>query len=261
METYKSWRIIDGKLILVIVDKDENIVNRVPNKDELKGLKYEIYNARHIKHNETNTCDRCGTYLLIGGNPHREYEKGEDTGKWLCNKCYCSDSYKIVAKSVSGRRTGFINQNCTSGKGDIFEEITCVARIIDNLNYENDNFNSQIDHSRDSEYGILQTKGSSLLNYRGRQYWGFCTRGIVNMCIRDDNKIFDNVILYCMDKEMKNVLRVYIIPYEEVSVRTKINININSSKNSWYEKYRVDYKLYNDVYHKILLKKSRKTSI
>jgi len=40
---YKSYRIIDGKPRWVIVDETGNIVNRNPNKDELKGLKKEIY--------------------------------------------------------------------------------------------------------------------------------------------------------------------------------------------------------------------------
>ena len=38
-EFYKSYRIIDGKPRWIIIDKDENIINRNPNKEELKGLK------------------------------------------------------------------------------------------------------------------------------------------------------------------------------------------------------------------------------
>jgi len=251
MQTYRSYRIIDGKPKWIITDEKGYIINKQPGKEELKSSKY----SKEIRPEEQKICDRCGTDLWKGGNPRKEYREGKWTGRWLCNKCSCKDRYEDVEKSISGRRTGLISQKCPSGKGDIFEQITCDTRGLNNLNYENDNFNSPIDHSRDPEYGILQTKGASLRNYLGRQVWGFCTRGEVERYIREDDKKFDNMILYCMDKEMKNVLRVYIIPYEEVILRTKININVNSSKYSWYEKYRVDEKPYNGAYHRILLKK------
>lgn len=46
MTEYKSVRLIDGKPRKVIVDENGNIVNRNPNKDELKGLEKEFYENR-----------------------------------------------------------------------------------------------------------------------------------------------------------------------------------------------------------------------
>ncbi len=43
MKYYKSVRLVDGKPRWVIVDENDNIVNKNPSKDELKGLEEEPY--------------------------------------------------------------------------------------------------------------------------------------------------------------------------------------------------------------------------
>lgn len=85
----KSYRIIDGKPRCVIVDETGNIVNRNPNKDELKGLKKEIGphgNTRNISSTQQN-CDGCKT-LFVKYRLHKEYKKKCWTGRLLCNSCY-----------------------------------------------------------------------------------------------------------------------------------------------------------------------------
>ena len=128
-----------------------------------------VYHKRikKIYYNRTNTCDICGKDL-VPGKSYREYDKeGKWTGRWLCNECWGkyyqkndADSQNNMKRSLAGRRTGNLNPSSTQAKGDVFEYITCKVRGVKNLNIENDNYNSPIDHSRDQEYGILQSKGS-----------------------------------------------------------------------------------------------------
>ena len=68
MTYYKSWRLIDGKPRLVIVDETGNIVNRNPTEDELKGLDKELYKDGRSK-------PRCG--YIVGTTCYRCIE--EDT--------------------------------------------------------------------------------------------------------------------------------------------------------------------------------------
>lgn len=49
---YKSCRIIDGKSKLVIVDDNRNIINRNPNKEELKDLEYEKYEKYIVQYTD-----------------------------------------------------------------------------------------------------------------------------------------------------------------------------------------------------------------
>jgi hypothetical protein len=112
------------------------------------------------------------------------------------------------------------------------------------LNLENYNFHTPVDHSIDSEYGILQSKGA-VYNTVHRTWhvdWS-----------NEHNKVFDNLIFYCMSKDMKNVERVYIFPYEEVMMRCGISVTKNFSDMPWYEKYEIDATRYNDTYRNLKL--------
>ena len=177
---------------------------------------------------------------------YREYDKkGNWTGRWLCINCWQKfdpNSPNNIRKSLAGRRTGNIDPNSSSGKGDIFEQIVCKARGVKNLNYENDNFNEPLDHSRDPELGIIQTKGAIYNSING--VWKNNGFGI------EHKKEFDYIIFLCMDAYMKNIERAYHFPKKEVKKRTGITITKNPSRGGqWYEKYRVDEKPYNDAYH------------
>lgn len=192
-------------------------------------------------YNETNTCDRCGKYILLGpGNPRREYNTdGSLTGKWLCGECGTNDLQKKLADS----RTGNLNPYSSKAKGDILEEVTCKVHGVKNLNIEDNNFTSSLDHSRDPKYGILQTKGA--IYDPNRKSWH-------NRVNNEHGKDFDNIIFYCISRNMKNIDRIYIIPWEEIYIRKNIEIIEEPSKGGWYEEYRIDEKPYNDAYHKIL---------
>lgn len=149
--------------------------------------------------------------------------------------------YRDNIAHITDSRNNFLDPISAPGIGYIFQNITCRARKVDDLNIVNNDFNSPLDHSIDVELGIIQSKGS--------KYYHNCTWHCV--WINEHEKDFDHLIFYCMDKDMKNVERVYIFPWEEVLKRSNITIYKNSI-GGWYRKYRVDEKPFNDAYHELL---------
>ncbi len=250
MTKYKSYRIIDEKAKWVIIDEDGKIIDKEPSNEKLRSLEKDIYLRK--RYNDTNTCDRCGiNFDIATGNPCREYdEKGNRTGKRLCHNCYEKfdpNSQKNIIKSLRNRRTRSLNPNSSQAKGDLFEELTCQWIGVKNLNKESDNYKSPIDHSHDSELGIIQTKGRFYDSIN--RYWTFS-------CLeRDWDKEFDNMICYCASKNGKIIEKIYIFPISEIIGRTSIGIYKNSSRGEWYEKYRVtdeeEIKKVNNIWKKI----------
>lgn len=242
MTKYRSYRIIDGKGKWVIVDNNGKIIDKNPSKEDLKSTVLHKSSDRRVPklyYNRTNTCDRCGEKLVLG-KVWREYNReGNWTGNWVCGKCqqrYDPNSLNNIIKSMANRRTGNINPNCTSAKGDLFEELTCRWRGVKNLNIENDNYESSIDHSRDSELGIILTKGKFYDPVNG--LWK-------QECKRDHNKEFHNLIFYCVSNDGKIIERIYIFPKEEIIKRIGFAIVKNPTRtggryDQWYEKYRCD---------------------
>lgn len=201
------------------------------------------YNKKY--YNRTNTCNICGiNFDNASGNPTREYNKeGDWTGRWLCVNCWYSIDYRQrpdnlanIIKSLANHRTGNLDPNCTSAKGDLFEELTARWRGIKRLSIENDNYGLPFDHSIDSELGVIETKGI-FFNFRERR-WGFSYN-------HRDYREIDCMICYCASKDGKKIERIYIFPVEEVIKRTGIAIYKNPTNSSgcsilsWYERYRV----------------------
>lgn len=58
------------------------------------------------------------------------------------------------------------------------------------------------------------------------------------------------MIGHCTDRHMKNIEKTVIIPKFEIMKRGNIRIYINDEYR-WYEKYIVDEKPYNDIYHNL----------
>jgi hypothetical protein len=247
---YKAYRIIDGKAKWVIVDKDERIVDNNPSKEELEKLQKEIqlpYSRKKKKYNESNTCQNiidgeiCGR-ILISDNALRERdEKGVPTGKWICMNCWKKnysqrpDSYNNIIKLFRDRRTGCQDPDSSNAKGDLFQRVTCEWRHLEDLNIENDNYNSEIDHSVDPELGRIDTKGKFFNRYVG-SYGGWPIT-----VLKDHKKNYDYLIVYCVSKDKKYIERIYIFPKKEIDIRGKISIVKSPTKGGqWYEKYRVE---------------------
>ncbi len=204
--------------------------------------------ARIIYYNDTNTCQRvkedgniCGNKLEPGSTYREKDKNGHFTGRWVCRTCWGKDyqqndpnSQHNIIKKLAGRRTRNISPNCSSAKGDLFEELTCRWRGVKNLNIENDNYGSPMDHSKDPELGIIQTKGSFFhIIYNQHEGWKFNVE-------REHNKEFDNMISYCVSKDRKRIEGIYILPKKDVIKRiSTIVIVRNPSRSVWYEKYRV----------------------
>lgn len=209
-----------------------------------------------IFYNPTGICDRCNKEKLIQGKVYREYNKdGNWTGKWLCGKCWHKEKsaknhevFKLLAK----HRTNKCDLDITNSRGSALEELTCIWRGVKNLNIENDNYNSPIDHSRDSELGIIQTKGGTYYLNGWR----------LNKLDRERNKPIDYIIFYCVDKNFRNIERIYIIPKSEIIGRQGITFVKDPSRGiPWYEKYRVKdegtLKMVNDIWIDIINKKTK----
>lgn len=217
--------------------------------------------SNKMQYNPTNSCDkiikvgfswkRCGRkFDEMKGHPCREYNNdGNWTGRWLCDHCYDKDYRRFnpnsttnIKKSCANKRSGNMKMDNNRSKGDLYEAVTCKIRRVDNINILNDNYSSPIDHSRDFELGIIQTKGKLYDNIYKR--W-------VQNCERELYKVFDNLIFYCLSKDGKIIERVYIIPRHEVANRINIGIYDNN-KPHWYDIYRVDERPYNDAYQDLL---------
>lgn len=210
-----------------------------------------------VYYNITNTCDRCRENgidtKLIPGKAYKEYNKERHwTGRYLCNSCWYitdygkrPDSHNNLKKALTNRRTGNQDTNSVQEKGDNFQELTCIWRstvssiIVKDLNIENDNYSrgSPIDHSPDSELGIIQTKGRFYDPRNGCWTTDF---------IREWDKEFDYVIFYCANNDGSIIERIYIIPKEEVIKTQSIGIfkkptcgRYGSPFTPWYEQYRV----------------------
>ncbi len=148
---------------------------------------------------------------------------------------------------VTDHRSGNLDPNCSYGKGDKFEELTCIWREVEILSNKSDCFNLPYDHSRDSELGIIETKGRILNEYG---FWGFSSLE------RHYNKEYDNMICYCVSRDGRHIEKIYIFPKEIIKTNS-ISIYANRRKDSWawYDKYMIKdegiIKRVNEIWEKI----------
>lgn len=262
MSIYKVHISIDGENFFWIIVENKKIINKNPSKEELAKITTRVH-----FYNKTNICPICkennnitDNSILYPKNALCEIDKNRNqTGERICKSCYGknrrkNDPYCIdnVKKSLSDRRTENQNQNHQNYIGDLCEETTCIWRKVDNLNIVYDNYEYPVDHSRNPELGILQTKGRSYDPYRGCWEQNFLS--LHNTIMKGFE--FDNLIFYCLSKNRKLIERIYIIPKEEIIKRNSIKIVKNNSRNiGWYEKYRtIDVnvlKKVNDIWKEI----------
>lgn len=128
MVYYKSYRIIDEKPKLVIIDEEGNIIKNPTNKQKKEAILEETKGRI-----EGRTCCRCSIDLSYGDPNHgRRYRnnKGEWDGKsWICEKCHNELSilktkeirekygYKSQQSYLKGRACCRCNIDLSSGIG------------------------------------------------------------------------------------------------------------------------------------------------
>lgn len=244
MTEYTSKRYIDGKIRQIIVDESGNIINRNPNKDELKDLDEEQYVRniipKTIHHNRTNTCDRCGiNFDKAFGKPHRERDReGNWTGKWDCQSCWQKfdpfSSHSIM-RSLRNRRTGNQNPDHSVTIGDQVQKLVNTLRNFIDLNIKDDNYNSPID-SIDPITGLKYQIKGKLYNSRNGQ-WTFAELE------KEWEKEYHSVICVCISRDENTIDRLYEFPKSETIKRSISIVKYDSKgrlyKNGWYEKYRI----------------------
>lgn len=250
MTFYKAWKIpgIGKKPMWVIVDEAGKTVNNNPTKDELKDLDFEIRphgNTRIESYNETNTCDRCQIVKLSLGKAFREYDKcGKKTGKWLCKSCWdkdpMSDNTRNLVKSMARCRIIGFDKNYSKYRTIMSEAVVAKFLRCEYTNIEMDDFNHRID-LRDKMLGCIDVKAVSPDD---RDYFGFRTRRKCDC---------DTYVCLGMDETWKNVEAVYIVPNnEEIIGISMIKVARYKKFGSIYDRYEVDPKPYNDIYHDLI---------
>lgn len=217
---YRSYRLINGKPRWVVVNNKGKIMNYEPNKYNLKDT--FIWDLSYVY---GDTCDKCKTGILNIKNAFREYSKdGDWTGRWLCKVCYDIVYNRYRDMRITCCRSLTLSNDCTTAKGNNFEELTHIWRGVEILSIENNHYTGPFDHSRDQKLGTIQTKGS----YGSEFYTN-----------NEIEKRFDYLICYCASRNGKIIEAIYIFPISEVICRHGINITLNSSRSSWHEKFRV----------------------
>lgn len=250
---YKSYRIIDGKAKWVIVDDNGKIINRNPNKEELVK---EINSRRH----KTKICCKNKEHESRSGM--REYWfrcscKKDNCTRYLCYKCYQKynpDSWHNKRKLIAGNRTGNLDHNCSTGKGNNGQELAVVLYGWKDLNKKNNTYNSPID-CFDPKTGLFHQIKTVFYN-------------AINGCWKTSHlekeweKEYKSMVIFCISENGLNVLRIYKMPIEEVKIRTGISLTKNPTDSCgnnitpWYEQYRVtddeELKKANDIWQKII---------
>lgn len=156
--------------------------------------------------------------------------------KGICDPCFHKLNHKQYYRQYVGdRRTGNLDPESPQAKSDKFEYLTCEVFEVKNLNIENDNYCSPIDHSLHPVLGILQTQG---------RFYSWDRHGWPGIDFRrDQNKNFGHIIIWCVGED-GNIDRVYIFPKDIVKSKNEITIYKYDKEgylyeNGWYEKYRI----------------------
>lgn len=218
-------------------DREEN--DNTTNSNLRKMLTSKI-NDMNMKSRRCCKCKKNETYTKPdGGKLWRSCTCGkENCTKWLCDRCRSRNIYISLGKN------GLLGRFSNRGKEVIGQWITAKTFNLEDLNIKNDNFSEPIDLSYHEILGRSDVKTASMIG----DVWTFS----------HTDRECDTLALLCMDDEepWRNILRVYIVPYDKVSW-SHIYIYEDWSKvrgGSEFEildVYRVDEKPFNDMYHTI----------
>jgi hypothetical protein len=203
---------------------------------------------------EGRKCHICGgdnTTIKWNGKPHWRTNRNKDR-EWdrkyhLCSDCYRKydpESLENLIKSMRLSRIGDLERESENGKSVIGQWMTAKVLELTDNNIEKNNFREKVDLSKHHILGKVEVKSPSLIEGKWHAYIGM-----------EHN--FDSITVTCMDNNnpWKNANRVYIIPESELYGETQITIYEDwpkisrRSKFEWIEKYRIDEKPFNDIYH------------
>lgn len=248
MYYYKSFRYIDGKVILIITDENDNIIQN-STKEQIKVAIYEDIKKRRFDGRICCVCRSNKTYIKNTGSPQwfKCICNKKGCTKWLCNKCYQKynpDSSNNIIKHMRKCRVGASISTDTS-KGIITEAVIAKVRHLNVVCIEENNLGRRLDLSRDPEYGIIQVKGRKLRYDKNNGYvWGFDSDGV---------KYSDTTFIFCMDESWKNVERIYAIPSDKIACFTGFAIYKNPLKGDKYREFIIkDIIEYVDTYRDLL---------
>lgn len=254
MAKYRISISIDGENFFWIVVNNGKLIKNP--------IKEDLYGTKLVSYSKMNICPRCieekeregkeltDKSILYPHNACRDKYR-EKTYKWICLRHYNIDherynpkSRNNIIKSIADHRTGNLDPDSAHAKADLFQELTCKWRStvstipVTDLNKENDNYEWPIDHSRDSELGIIDSMGRFYNSvYR---LWPFAN------IVRYRKKGIDHIICYCASENGETIERIYIIPKKEFENRTSIGIFKSPTDSHgnhigipWHEKYRI----------------------
>lgn len=190
-------------------------------------------------------CCECGNVeTYIYNNVPQWFKYMDDNRCWdgvshLCHRCYKnrSDGYGNTIKTMAKMRLNTISLDrfkdlSARELGFIGEDIVSTKLCVTNHNIGSNNFNSPFDIYH-IKYGRIDVKIRSLTDGK----WEFSS-----------GKNCDTHVLIGMDNLVpwEDVERVYIIPDGEMCVT---GITITKCVESVWDKFLVDVKDYNDIYH------------
>lgn len=203
------------------------------------------------KPNHKNTiCSKCRndkTYIKSNGEP-QWITDCDDNGIWnggyLCNACYRKYRYGYIQKTVTNYSTGNIAIDGIHALCLLSQAVVAKGLGVEDLNIKNDNFMWYVDMYHEN-HGKIDVKGDTLdKKLRG---WNFHSRHKIDC---------DTYFCLGYDRDKKNIDVVYIIPnYDWIVELSSIYISkdsIRSTKHD-YDKYKVDPKLYNDLYKSLMI--------
>lgn len=243
---YKSVRLINGKLKLIVTDEYDNIVQN-PTKEQIKTAIFDNSSNNKYKFRERICCNCGSTETIIEGSTpiwgHCKCEKIDCT-MYLCNKCRMNVK-NIYQKLNAQWRNGKLDPFSNVGKGFIGQQIVAKTYNVEDCNLKMDNFHFYVD-LKIPGYGLVDVQARSLTR---EGQWLFSTRRAQE---------YDILFALCMDNNQPwvNVERVYAIPWEFIVNRSKTTVSITKDPSKYfrlYDKFRIDEMPFNDTYHNMKL--------
>lgn len=211
---------------------------------------YKLGNKIDMSNRKCCMCGKGDTFVGNDGYAHwlKEYnERNIFTGRYICVRCDSEkrnnneNSYNNLIKLMTMSRMENLSIEDNKGKGLIGEAVIAKVLGLKILGIEAGNLHFEFDLSIDKQYNMIESK--------------------IRRPLYGDWKVhlseyhnFDTLFILCMDNAMKNIVRVYAIPKDELDGLTGITLlrNPTPSIGSKWEKFIIDEKPYNDAYQDLI---------